>query len=234
MAVTHITAVDHSDTDPTNSFSITLPTTQPNDTLTVDVVHMGTAEPTLGGTSVTTGGLTWTKEHAQPWDGTVKRLITYSTVATGDHSGQTVTASGLTNSCSASLNQYRGGDPADPLGAATIVGEANTIGDETQAEITTDVDGAWVVLVVGNIGRNVTDMACTSPGALTERSEADSNGGIGSRVTHASLEKATAGATGAFTWSQFDEVHGSIAYAIKPAAAAANFPLHRRRRHRSS
>ena len=45
-------------TTTTTSFTITLPTTQLGDILILEYVHRGTANGTLGGTSITTDGLT--------------------------------------------------------------------------------------------------------------------------------------------------------------------------------
>lgn len=47
------------------SFSITLPATQANDIIILEYTHRGTADGTVSGTSITTGGLTWTEKHHQ-------------------------------------------------------------------------------------------------------------------------------------------------------------------------
>ena len=208
-------------TNSTTSFSITLPTTAANDILICEFAHRGTPDGTIGGTSVTTGGLTWTLKHSQLFATSTFSGKTYWTRATGDHAGQTVTGSSLTNSCAAILTQYRGAlASGDPLADATIVGEQNASANVTQAEITTATDGAYVVLVVVNSpDLAVATQACTSPGALTERAERLSTGGTDSSISHASAAKATAGATGALTWAQTDAASGSWAYAIQPAGA---------------
>ena len=208
-------------TNSTTSFSITLPTTAANDILICEFAHRGTGNGTIGGTSVTTGGLTWTLKHSQLFASSAFSGKTYWTRATGDHAGQTVTGSSLTNSCAAILTQYRGAlASGDPLADATIVGEENASANETQAQITTATDGAYVVLVVVNSpDLAVTSQACTSPGSLTARAERLSTGGTDSSIAHASAAKATAGGTGAFTWTQSDAASGSWAYAITPAGA---------------
>jgi hypothetical protein len=221
MAVTYVTSALGGTTTST-SFSITLPTTQADDILILEYVHRATTDATLGGTSISTGGLTWSEKHDQAFNGSNVSGKTVWTRATGNHSGQTITGSGLTNSCAAIVTVYRGAlASGDPLADATIVGEPNTTGNETQPEITTTTNGAWVVLVVANSpDLAVTSPACTSPGALSIRAELLSTGGNDSSICHASAEKATAGATGAFTWSQTDSPSGSWAYAIKPATGS--------------
>lgn len=221
MAITFI-ANALGGTTTTTSFSITLPTTQAGDLLILEFAHRGTGDGTIAGTSVTTGGLTWTLKHSQLFATSAFSGKTYWTRATGDHSGQTVTGASLTDSCAAIVTQYRGALAAgDPLTAATIVGEQNATGNETQAEITTNKDLAWVVLVVVNSPDvNVTIIGATSPVSMPERAERLSTGGTDTSVCHGSAEKATAGATGAFTWTQTDGVGGSWAYAITPALTA--------------
>ena len=208
-------------TTTTTSFSITLPTTAAGDILICEFAHRGTGNGTIGGTSVTTGGLTWTLKHSQLFGSSAFSGKTYWTRATGNHAGQTVTGSSLTDSCAAIVTVYRGAlASGDPLADATIVGEQNASGNETQAQITTATAAAWVVLVVVNSpDLAVATQACTSPGTLTERAERLSTGGTDSSIAHASAAKATAGATGALTWTQTNAASGSWAYAITPAGA---------------
>lgn len=220
MAVTYITNA-LGPTNSTTSFSITLPATQAGDILILEFCHRGLAIGTIGGT-YTGPAFTW--EKGQTFAGALYSGHTYWSRATGNHAGQTVTGSGLTNSCAAILTVYRGALAAgDPLADATIVGEQNASGDETQAQIITATNGSWVVLVVVNSpDLAVNTQACTSPGALTERAERLSIGGTDSSIAHASAEKATAGGTGAFTWTQTNAASGSWAYAIQPEPPAAN------------
>lgn len=199
----------------TTSFSITLPTTQAGDIIILEFAHRGTGDGTIAGTY---DGPAFTLKHSQLFASSLYSGKTYWSRATGNHSGQTVTGSGLINSCAAIVTVYRGAiSSEDPLADATIVGEQNASRNETQAQITTMTDGAWVVLMVVNSpDYAVSTQACTSPGALTERAERLSTGGTDSSVSHASAEKTSAGATGAFTWAQTNAVSGSWAYAIKP------------------
>jgi len=221
MAITYIANALGANNS-TTSFSITLPATQAGDILILEYVHRGLGDATLGGTSITTDGLTWTEKHDQQFASSTFSAKTVWTRCTGNHTGKTITGSGLTNSCAAIVTQYRGAILTDdPLTAATIVGEQNGSGSEIQAQITTTVNNAWVVLVVANSpDYAVTAAACTSP-TLTQRAERLSTGGTDSSIAHASGEKASAGATGSFTWTQTNNLSGSWAYAIKPDPGTA-------------
>jgi hypothetical protein len=207
----------------TTSFSITLPATSAGQLLILEYTHRGTGTGTIGGTSVSTGGLTWNNKHSQAYATNTFSGHTYWTIATGNHSGQTVTGTGLTNSCAAIVTIYSGTHQTTPLSDATVVGEDNASGNETQAQITVATGGAFVVLVVANSpDLAVTSQSCTSPGALTARAERLSTGGTDTSIAHASAEKTAPGATGALTWAQTNAVSGSWAYAIKPAPFAAS------------
>lgn len=206
--------------NPTTSFTITLPATQAGDVICLDFTHRGTADGTFGGTF----SGTFAKKHEQAYAAAAFSGLTYWARCTGDHSGETIDVAGLTNASAGVATIYRGAKASgDPLAAAVIVGEENASGNETQAQITTLVNGAWVVLVVANSPDvAVTSPACTSPGALGIRAEKLSTGGTDASIMHASAEKATAGATGAFTWAQTNGASGSWAYAIEPAPAVTN------------
>lgn len=220
MAITFI-ANALGGTTTTTSFGVTLPATQAGDIIILEFVHRGTADGTVGGTYT---GPAFVKKHSQLFATSAFSGKTWYSRATGDHSGQTVTGSGLTNSCAAIITIYRGAlASGDPLADATVVGEENASGNETQAEITTATAGSWVVLVVVNSpDLAVATQACTSPGTLTERAERLSTGGTDSSIAHASAEKSSAGGTGALTWAQTDAASGSWAYAIKPEPPASN------------
>ena len=205
-------------TNSTTSFSITLPATAAGDIIILEFAHRGTGNGTIGGTY---SGPAFTLKHSQLFASSAFSGKTYYSRATGNHTGETVTGSSLTNSCAAIVTVYRGCvGVGDPLADATVVGEENASGNETQAQITTATDGAWVVLVVVNSpDLAVSTQSSTSPGTLTERAERLSTGGTDSSISHASAEKATAGGTGALTWAQTDAASGSWGYAIQPAAA---------------
>ena len=203
----------------TTTFSITLPTTQADDVIILEFTHRGTGNGTIAGTY---SGPAFTLKHSQTYNGGTFSGKTYYSRASGNHSGQTVTGSGLTDSCAAIITIYRGAaQSGDPLSDATVVGEENASGNETQAQITTATDKAWVVLVtMTSPDVAFSTQACTSPGTLTERAERLSTGGTDTAIAHASAAKATAGATGAFTWAMTNQVNGSWAYAIKPHVTA--------------
>ena len=205
-------------TTTTTSFSITLPATASGDIIILEFCHRGTSNGTIGGTY---SGPAFTLKHSQLFATSAFSGKTYYSRATGNHTGQTVTGSGLTNSCAAIVTIYRGAlASGDPLADATVVGEQNASGNETQAQITTATNGAYVVLVVVNSpDLAVATQSSTSPGALTERAERLSTGGTDSSIAHASAGKATAGGTGALTWTQTNAASGSWGYAIQPAAA---------------
>jgi hypothetical protein len=217
MAISVAGSATHSGNS-TTTFSVALPTTQANDIIILEYTHRATADATIGGTY---SGPAFAEKHDQQYATSTFSGKTLWSRASGNHSGQTVTGSGLTNSCAAIVTVYRGCVASgDPLADATIVGEQNASGNETQAQITTATNGAWVVLVVANSPDvAVTSATCTSPGALTNRAEHLSTGGTDTSICHASAEKASAGATGSFTWAQTDGAGGSWAYALVPAAS---------------
>jgi len=198
----------------TTSFSITLPATAAGDIIILEYTHQGTGDATLGGTY---SGPAFLEHHDQLYASSTFSGKTCWSRATGNHTGQTVTGSGLTNSCAAIVTVYRGcAATGNPLTDTTFIGEQNASGDETQAEIRTLSANAWVVLVVANSPDvAVTTQSCTSPGALTARAERLSTGGTDTSIAHASASKASAGLTGAFTWAQTNGASGSWAYALR-------------------
>jgi hypothetical protein len=207
-------------TTTTTSFSITLPTTQAGDIIILEFGHRATGDGTIGGTYT---GPAFQQKHSQLFAASAFSGKTLWSRATGDHAGETVTGSGLTDSCAAIVDTYRGATRhGDPLAGATVVGEENASANETQAQIVTLMHGAMVVLVVVNSpDLAVSSQSSTSPGTLTERAERLSTGGTDFSISHASEVKADLGGTGALTWSQSNAASGSWAYAIVPEAIAA-------------
>jgi hypothetical protein len=210
-----------SGTDETTSSSLTLGTTQADDIIAYLVIHGGAGEPTIGGTF----GETLTLKRTQTISSANITARLYWARATGDHSGQTITATGLTDTAASVAGLFRGRlATGDPFTGATIVGEDNASGDEGQAGITTTADGCDVVVIVGlqlnPSGSGITTFAATDPSTLAVRADHGSNGGGDCRLAFASAERATAGATGAFTWAHTNAAGGSFACAILPAAAA--------------
>jgi hypothetical protein len=212
VAIKFITGLGRTTGD-TTSFSVTLPYTEPDDIIIVEYTHGATGTGTFGGTY---SGPAFTNKVSQTHTTTWSSHCWYSR-ATGNHSGQTVSVTGLTDSAAGGFTLYRGAiKTGDPLADATVVQEDNAAGNETQAQITTATNGAMVVITVG-LENNfaITTFACTSP-TLTKRVETQSTGGSDSTIASASGLKAVAGATGAFTWAHTDTTGASFAYAIIP------------------
>lgn len=204
-------------TTTTTSFTITIPAVLDGDIGILEFCHRGTGD----GSVTDNVGAGWTRKTEQLFNGSTFSGQLYWKRFEAADSGGTITVTALTDSCAGILTVYRDvigtGDPFD--GAATIVGEENASGNETQAEITTLVDNCMVCLTVLNSpDLAVATQACTTPGALTERSERLSTGGTDSSIAHASAVRTTAGATGAFTWTQTNAASGSYAYALQPRA----------------
>lgn len=220
MAITYVTNTSTSVGGTATTFTLTCPTTQAGDILLLDFAHNGTGDGTLSGTTITTGELTWTKKHAQLIYSNTRSGKTYWARATGDHSGQTVIVSSIGDYSTGLLTIYRGClSSGDALAGATIVGELNASGNETQEEIVTTVDNCMVIFIVANGNGNygITNPACTSPGALTRRVQG--SGTVNCAHSSSDTLKVTAGGTGAFTWSQTNAITGSWAYALLPALA---------------
>lgn len=205
MAITFVNSAT-GNADNFNNVTVTCPATQSGDLIIAECY-----ERNASGSSASGLGLTWT-QAGSPSDGASHLAWA---IATGDHSGGTITWGSGTGGVSV-VTVYRGVDTSNPFGAATLVTESNASGNETQAQITTTVDGAMVCLTVGTNGTNaISSQSCTSPGGLTERGDV-SNVSTGTDIAHASAIKTTAGATGSFTWAQTNSSGVSWAYALKP------------------
>lgn len=212
MAITFIDFALSGTTDST-TLNITLPATVvADDVMFLEYVHRSTGTGTLGGV----GGSGWTNKSSNLFASDAFSHHLYYKRCDGTEAGDALTVTGLTNSCAGCVTVYRGvvktGDPIEAFSE-----EDNASGNETHAEITTVRNGAWVVLTVANSPDfAISSQTCTSPGALTERAERLNTTGTDTSISHASAEKATAGATGALTWAQTDSASSSMAYAIKP------------------
>lgn len=210
--------------NPTTGFSITSPgaSIQLGDLMIVEFTHRGTGDGSISDNSG--DGVAWQRKGEVLFASNAFSVQQYYKRATAAFVGtsRTISGSGLTNSCAPVLTVYRGavasGDPFEAWSA-----ESNASGNESHGEITTLTDGAFVCLVVGNSpDLAISGQACTSPGALTERAEKLSTGGTDASIAHASAGKASAGATGALTWTQTNAASGSLAYAIAPAVAVTD------------
>ena len=199
-------------------FTMTIPTVATNDILVLGVTNRGaTADPSV--VDDDSAGNAWAKvaNHDADTNGAVSVWWKRATSAT---SAKTITVSGCTNSASGVMQFYRSASTdSDPFSGTTPVGAANASTNETQAEITTSEAGSMVFLVVGctsNDTLNVASQAATDPSSLAEQGEGLSSGGSDCSCSLASTIKATAGATGAFTWGQTDGTGASIAFALRP------------------
>lgn len=189
-----VSATAHGGT-PTTSATVTLPTTAANDILIVSVTNGGAnAAPTMTTgtftgtlTSVDSGG--WTSGWGGVW----------WSRCTGNHSGQTIIATGATDSCSLQVVRYSGcatsGSPLDAnIAAATVAAGANA----TLAAFNTTVVDTLVVLSF-EIDDN---LAVTAPlknaVAMNNLAAAASSGGADSQTGEADLAQASAGTTGTF------------------------------------
>jgi len=204
-------------TTTTTSFTITIPAVLDGDIGVLDFTHRGTGD----GSVTDNVGAGWARETGQLFaTSTFSGQLYWKRFEQAD-SGGVITATALTDSCAGVLTVYRNcigtGNPF--TGAATIVGEENASGDETQAQITTLVDNCMVCLAVYNSpDLAVAGETATNPATLIERSERLSTGGTDSSVAHSSEVRTTAGATGAFNWTQTNAASGSMAYALQPRA----------------
>lgn len=206
-------------TTDTTSFSITLPATSANDIIILEYCHRGTGDATLGGTY---SGPAFTEKHDQQFTGSLGATCSGKTLwsrATGNHSGQTVTGSSLTNSCASIVTVYSGcRTSGDPLAGATIVGENNSSADSANGQLTLDFQECVVVLVVANspdVG--VSAQTAVGLGTMTERAELLSTGGTDTAISHASLATGAAGHTGNLTWTNGGaQDKGSWGYALIP------------------
>lgn len=184
---------------------------QSGDVLVLDVVNRdSTANVSV--TDNDTGGNTWTLKtnQAANTNGSGQRWWKRATSGTA---GKTITVSGATGSVACAGQAYSGCEASgDPLGAT--VGEANASANETQAGITTTRSLSWVLHMVActsNDTLNPGNRTATSPTTITERGEGTSSGGSDCSVSHASAEKAAAGATGNISWSQTNGTGASMA-----------------------
>jgi hypothetical protein len=215
--------------NPTTSTSVTIPATvNDGDIILVSVVNGdGTAQPTISDnsgvgnwTDNTNGGVAKFQAGTAMAGAVFWKRITNQAV----ERSKVVSLGGITGSTCANLSVRRGcvasGSPID----GTPVSEGNASGNNTQAGITTLTDGAAVHVVVFYSDNTAvtTNMVATSPATITKGGEIYSSGGNDSGLAHFREIKATAGATGAFTWAPgTNQVSTSIAFALKPASSPA-------------
>jgi hypothetical protein len=182
--------------NPTTSATVTLPTTAANDILIVTVNNGGAnAAPTMTtgtftGTLAALGtGAGWTSG----WGGV------FWARCTGNHSGQTIIASGATDSCSLQVVRYSGcittGNPYDTnISQGTVAAGANA----TLTAFTTTVAETLVVLSFSIDDNQTVSSPTKNAVAMNNLSQASSTGGADSAVGTADLAQAAAGTTGNF------------------------------------
>lgn len=204
--------------NPTTAPSTTLGTTAANDILIAVIVNAGaTTVPTLGGTY---SGGAWTAVDSGTW--TTGAGATYWSRCTGNHTGQTVTA---TTVDSGSMNVVRitgaatSGSPIDGSNGASVAATDGALSsfNTTQAD-------CLVCLTVAFDDNQAWSAQTKNAVSMVERSDAASSGGGDSMVGLATLEQAVAGATGAFAMTQpagTGQGKRLTGFGIKPVAAVA-------------
>ena len=143
--------------------------------------------------------LTWTEKHDQLYATSTFSGKTLWSRCTGNHTGQTVTGSGLTDSCAAIITQYRGALDGqrsarrrDDRRRAERLGQRDA-GRRSRPRCRARGSCWWWS---NSPDLAVTLQACTCPGVLPARAERLSTGGTDASIAHASLEMATAGRDG--------------------------------------
>ena len=104
MAISHVGSVADGTANRTTSSTITLNfATAAGDWVFVVATNGGAnADPSIGGTVVSTGGVSFSKVEGLNGGGTTTLTgILWAGKATGNHNTQTVVVSGATNSCAA-------------------------------------------------------------------------------------------------------------------------------------
>jgi hypothetical protein len=197
MAVAWVSTTGHAG-NPTTSATVTLPTTAADDILIVSVVNGG-ANAAL---TLTTGTFTLDTSLALIGSGggwTTGWGGVYWVRCSGDHSGQTIIASGATDSCSLQVQRFSGcatsGNPYDTnISEATVGSGANC----ALAAFNTTLPNTLVCYSVA-VDDNQNTSAMTKGGAAMGNLTATaSTGGADSHVAMASLAQAATGTTGAF------------------------------------
>lgn len=221
MAITHVGSHSTTASNNTTGFAIAVTTdVLTNDILILSCTNKGATSDPSTPTDDESGGNAWQKLTSGN-NGVSNSSVWWKRIVADTTSTINITGSGFTKSCAAVVSIYRGCSTiATPYENATV--EANASGDESHASITPTVDGCLVCLSVSN---TINDIAVSSEAsvnvALTERAE-DLNVVPPNKdcaAVHASGVQTTAGATGAFTWTQSDSVTISIVFDIRPIGA---------------
>ena len=214
MAITLVTTASGSG-NTTTSVDIVCPTVEDGDIIVATVVNGGAA-------AYGTGPTGFTRHTSGSEVGTALSGAIWWKRADGTEDGTTLTWSGMTDSCAACLDVYRGalaaGDPFE-----VITAELNAASSDVHTAITTLTDGAWVGFSMAvNDNVSPTSVVCTDP-TLVARGSHVSAGGLDSAAKSYSAEKATAGTTGDFTWV-IAVANVTVAFSLKPLAVVAQAP----------
>lgn len=189
--------------NPTTAPTITFGTTQAGDILFAFFTNGGAdADPTLSGTTITTGGLTWTKKTSVG-GGALTDLngSLWWARATGNHTGQTVIGA-TTNSGSAVGGVIRGapsaGDPFDNAITALNASGVNAITGYTPA-----ADECLVLLLLGTDDNIASDTYTSTgtPATLLEQQDALSTGGVDTAASLATGSQTSAASLGIISWN---------------------------------
>jgi hypothetical protein len=198
MAVSWVSSTAHAG-NPTTSATVTLPTTAADDILIV-TVNNGGANAAL---TLTTGTFSLDTSLALIGSGggwTTGWGGTYWVRCSGNHSGETIIATGATDSCSMLVQRFSGcattGNPYDTnISEATVGSGANC----ALAAFNTTLPNTLVVYTVSrddNIAATTPTKGGVAMGNLTD---ATSTGGADSGSAMASLAQSGTGTTGAFS-----------------------------------
>jgi hypothetical protein len=203
----------------TTSSTITLPTTQADDILIWVWVNGGaTATPTF--TTGTYNGGAFTSIDAGTWT-TGAGGVRWSR-CTGNHSGQTLIASGTTNSAATKVAVVRGcltsATPVD----TNVSGASNNPATNTLAAFNTTVGETLVCLTVAVDDNQAITSPLKNAVAMNATTIGDSSGGTDSAAYFASLDQTATGTTGSFAFTVAagtSEGKRVSAFALKPQPA---------------
>jgi hypothetical protein len=209
--------------NPTTAPTGTFGTTQAGDILFVFVVNGGAdADPTISGTTITSGGLTWTRKvSANGGALTDVNGSLWWTRATGNHTGQTVIAA-TTNSGSLAGGVIRSaiasGDPFDNATATLLASGVNTVVGFTPSV------AECLVLIGLCVDDNIASDTYTGTGSPTTYIEAQdigSTGGNDTQVALASNPQTTAAPIGTISWNN---ARGAGIFLVAIVAAVKPIP----------
>lgn len=208
--------------NPTTSFTVTIGPCEANDLVVVNATstNHSASDATATITDTDSGGNSYDLIKA---DASKKAYAWYKR-ATSATSGKVITVAGCKSASAGGATVYSGvlssGTPYTNQGY-----EDNASGNETHAGFTpTNADSMLHFSVHPfSSSSTVVSVACTTPGALTQRFEHRSTAGSQGGATCTAWSVAQSGgptATGNFTWSQSNCATKSIVFALIPEPAS--------------